>query len=82
MNNITQYLAEIKAELQELYEDLDSELRNTDNQDLIDDSYRNVTSKLETALSEMEALIGDIDSGIYDDNIHGYEDDGMLEDEE
>ena len=82
MNNITQYQAEIKAELQELYEDLDHELRNTDNQDLIDDSYRNVTSKLETALSEMEALIGDIDSGIYDDNIHGYEDDGMLEDEE
>jgi ElaB/YqjD/DUF883 family membrane-anchored ribosome-binding protein len=82
MNNITQYLAEIKAELQELYEDLDSELRNTDNQDLIDDSYRNVTSKLETALSEMESLIGDIDSGVYDDNIHGYEGDGLLEDEE
>lgn len=82
MDNITQYLAEIKAELQELYEDLDSELRNTDNQDLIDDSYRNVTSKLETALSEMEALIGDIDSGVYDDNIHDYEDDGLSEDEE
>jgi ElaB/YqjD/DUF883 family membrane-anchored ribosome-binding protein len=82
MNNITQYLAEIKAELQELYEDLDSELRNTDNQDLIDDSYRNVTSKLETALSEMESLIGDIDSGVYDDNILDYEGDGLLEDEE
>ena len=82
MNNITQYLAEIKAELQELYEDLDSELRNTDNQDLIDDSYRNVTSKLETALSEMESLIGDIDSGVYDDNILDYEGDGMSEDEE
>ena len=81
MNNITQYLAEIKAELQELYEDLDSELRNTDNQDLIDDSYRNVTSKLETALSEMDSLIGDIDSGVYDDNIRDYEDDGMSEDE-
>jgi hypothetical protein len=79
MNNITQYLSEIKAELQELYEDLDSELRNTDNQDLIDDSYRNVTSKLETALSEMEALIGDIDSGVYDDNILDYEGDGLLE---
>ena len=82
MDNITQYLAEIKAELQELYEDLDSELRNTDNQDLIDDSYRNVTSKLETALSEMESLIGDIDSGVYDDNILDYEGDGLLEDEE
>ncbi len=81
MNNITQYLSEIKAELQELYEDLDSELRNTDNQDLIDASYRSVTSKLEPALTELEGLIGDIDSGIYDDNIRDYEDDGMLEDE-
>jgi len=82
MNNLTQYLAEMKAELQELYEDLDSELRLTDNQNLIDDTYRNVTSKLESALSEMETLIGDIDSGVYDDNITDYNDDGMLEDEE
>ena len=82
MTNLTQYLGEMKAELQELYEDLDSELRQTDNQDLIDDAYRNVTSKLETALNEMEALIGDIDSGVYDDNISAYEDDGMSEDEE
>ena len=81
MNNITQYLAEMKAELQKLYEDLDHELRQTDNQELIDDSYRGVTSKLESALNEMESLIGDIDSGVYDDNI-GFEDDGMLEDEE
>ena len=79
MTNLTQYLAEMKAELQELYEDLDSELRQTDNQDLIDDSYRNVTSKLESALNEMEALMGDIDSGIYDDNITDYDDDGMSE---
>ena len=79
MNNITQYLAEMKAELQELYEDLDSELWQTDNQDLIDDSYRSVTSKLESALSEMEALIGDIDSGVYDDNIADYDNDGMSE---
>ena len=79
MNNITQYLAEMKAELQELYEDLDSELRQTDNQDLIDDSYRNITSKLESALNEMEGLIGDIDSGVYDDNIIDYDDDGMSE---
>lgn len=81
MSNITQYLNEIKAELQELYEDLDGELRNTDNQGLIDDSYYNVTSKLESALAELETLIGDIDSGVYDSNIDTYEDDGMLEDE-
>ena len=82
MNNLTQYLNEMKAELQELYEDLDYELRNTDNQDLIDDGYHNVTSKLESALSELEALIGDVDSGIYDTNIHEFEDDETLEDEE
>ena len=39
----TQALNEMKAELQELYETLDSELRNTDNQALIDDSYHGVT---------------------------------------
>jgi len=82
MTNLTQYLNEMKAELQELYEDLDSELRQTDNQDLVDDSYRNITSKLESALSEMETLIGDIDSGVYDDNINNFDSDGMLEDEE
>jgi ElaB/YqjD/DUF883 family membrane-anchored ribosome-binding protein len=81
MNNLTQYLAEMKSELQELYEDLDHELRNSDSQDLIDDSYRNVTSKLESALTEMEALIGDIDAGTYDTNITDYNDDGTLEDE-
>jgi ElaB/YqjD/DUF883 family membrane-anchored ribosome-binding protein len=81
MNNLTQYLAEMKSELQELYEDLDHELRNSDSQDLIDDSYRNVTSKLESALTKMEALIGDIDAGTYDTNIPDYNDDGTLEDE-
>jgi len=79
MNSITQYLNEIKAELQELYEDLDNELRNTDNQDLIDESYHNVTSKLESALAEMETLIGDIDNGMYDDNIIDNSDDETLE---
>ena len=80
--NMTQYLNEIKAELQELYEDLDSELRSTDNQDLIDDSYHNVTSNLETALAEMERLIADIDTGIYDKTTALDIDDEMLEVEE
>lgn len=66
MDNITQYLNEIKAELQELYENLDHELLQTDNKDLIDDGYHNVTSKLESALNEMESLINDIDAGVYD----------------
>ena len=82
MNNLTQYLNELKAGLQELYEDLDSELRNTDNQDLIDDSYHGVTSKLESALSEFDALITDVDSGLYDDRISNISDDEMLEADE
>jgi ElaB/YqjD/DUF883 family membrane-anchored ribosome-binding protein len=65
-NNLTQYLTEFKAELQELYEDIDSELRNSDNQTLIDDSYANITSKLESALSELDLLIANVDDGIYD----------------
>jgi hypothetical protein len=72
----------MKAELQELYEDLDSELRNTDNQDLIDDSYHNVTAKLESALIELESLIGDVDGGIYDDPTFSMDDDDMLEAED
>lgn len=68
-NSLKQYLNEMRAELQELYETLDSELRSTDNQDLIDDSYHGVTSKLESALGEFDSLIADVDNGLYDDNI-------------
>ena len=56
----------MKAELQELYENLDSEIRATDNDTLIDDSYRGVVSKLESALGEMDGLINDMESGMYD----------------
>jgi ElaB/YqjD/DUF883 family membrane-anchored ribosome-binding protein len=68
MDNLILYLAEIKSELQELYEDLNNELQQTENQALIDDSYNNITSKLETALVEIEILITDINNGIYDNN--------------
>lgn len=79
MNQLKQYLNEMKAELQELYEDLDGELRNTENQTLIDDSYHGVVSKLESALNEMEVLIGDIDAGVYERSL---DQDDMLEAEE
>jgi len=78
-NKFKQSLNELKAELQNLYEDIDGELRNTDNQNLIDDSYRNVVSKLESALNEMETLIGDIDAGTYERSL---DQDDMLEAEE
>jgi ElaB/YqjD/DUF883 family membrane-anchored ribosome-binding protein len=76
MIGLAQHLNEMKAELQELYDNLDHELRSTDNQGLFEDSYHNVTSKLETALSELDTLINDIDHGIYDSTL---EDDGTLE---
>jgi hypothetical protein len=72
----------MKTELQELYEDLDSELRNTDNQALIEDGYHSVTSKLETALSELDTLITDVDSGVYDNTYSMDIDDETLEVEE
>lgn len=79
-DNLTQYLNEVKAELQELYDNLDNELRNTDNQQLIEDSYYNVTSKLETALNELDALIADVDGGVYEESIDfDDEEDGTLE---
>ena len=79
MNNLTQYLNEIKAKLQELYDDLDNELKQTDNQQLIDDSTYNVTSKLEAALTELDTLIADVDGGIYEAPLDIDIDDELLE---
>ena len=78
-NNLTQYLSEIKVELQELYESLDNELRNSDNQALIDDSYHGVTAKLESALSDLDILIADVDNGVYNDALDLNIDDETLE---
>ena len=77
MNNLTQYLNELKAELQELYEDLDNELRSTDNPDLIFDGYNNVNDKLGEAMNNLESMISDIEMGVYgkdDDTLEVEED--------
>ena len=79
MTNLTQYLNEMRSELQELFENLDSELRDTENKMLIDDGYDMVVSKLEDALSEMDELIHNIDNGVYDRNDSLDIDDDMLE---
>ena len=77
MNGLTQYLNEMKAELQELYDNLDHELRSTDNQELIEDGYYNVTAKLESALNELDTLITDVDQGVYDKPLAEYTDDDI-----
>ena len=79
MNGLTQYLNEMKAELQELYDNLDHELRATDNQELLDNGFT-VVETLSSALDELDTLITDIDQGIYDKSLDDNDDlDGMLE---
>jgi nitrate/nitrite-specific signal transduction histidine kinase len=80
MNELTQHLNAMKAELQTIYDDLEHEIRSTDNQELIDNGFT-VVETLSSALDELETLIGDIDNGIYNKTFNAYEDDGMSEDE-
>jgi hypothetical protein len=80
MSEIIQHLNTMKAELQELYDNLEHELRATDNQELLDNGFT-VVETLSSALTELETLIGDIDNGVYDKNIGAHEDDGTSEDE-
>ncbi len=80
MSEIIQHLNAMKAELQTIYDDLEYEIRSTDNQELIDNGI-NVVETLSSALNELETLIGDIDNGIYNKTFSAYEDDGMSEDE-
>ena len=80
MSEIIQHLNTMKAELQTIYDDLEYEIRSTDNQELIDNGIT-VVETLSSALNELESLIGDIDNGIYNKTFNTYEDDGMLEDE-
>ena len=68
MNGLTQYLNEMKAELQELYDNLDHELRATDSQELLDNGFT-VVETLSSALDELDTLITDIDQGVYDKSL-------------
>ena len=65
MNELIQYLNEVRTELQELYDDFDNEIRVTENQQLYEDAYNKVGEKIEDALKEIDSLILDIDEGIY-----------------
>jgi len=74
MNGLTQYLNEMKAELQELYDNLDHELRATDNQELLDNGFT-VVETLSSALDELDTLITDVDQGVYDKPLGDNDDD-------
>jgi len=76
MTELTQYLNEMKAELQELYDNLDHELRATDNQELLDNGFT-VVETLSSALDELDTLITDVDQGVYDKPLTEYTDDDI-----
>ena len=74
MNGLTQYLNEMKTELQELYDNIEHELRATDNQELLDNGFT-VVETLSSALNELDALITDVDQGVYDKPLADNDDD-------
>jgi len=64
----------MKAELQELYDNIEHELRATDNQELLDNGFT-VVETLSSALNELDALITDVDQGVYDKPLADNDDD-------
>ena len=76
MNELVQYLHEVRTELQEIFDDFDNEIRATNNEQLYVDAYNAVGGKLEDALKDIDSLIMDLDSGMYDKNVfEDFEDD-------
>ena len=68
MNELVQYLHEVRTELQELFDDFDNEIRSTDNEQLYVDAYNAVGVKLEDALKDIDSLITDLDTGLYENS--------------
>jgi hypothetical protein len=67
------YLNEFKAELQEMFEDFDSELSHNENDDIYRDAYEVVGRQIEEAIDGVDTLVSDIEDGKCDD----YVDDGI-----
>jgi sugar-specific transcriptional regulator TrmB len=63
---LIEYLNEFKAELQEMFDEFDHELSNSENDDMYTDAYNMVGDKLEDAINNVDILISDIDDGKYD----------------
>jgi len=68
------YLNEFKAELQEMFEEFDSELSHNDNDQMYHDSYEVIGRQLEDAIDGVDTLISDIEDGKYDDYVADDED--------
>ena len=58
---------ELKAELELLYDEAVNIRDYTDNQDLSSEIDMNVIAHMDHALFQLEALIADVDDGMYDE---------------
>ena len=58
---------QLKAELELLYEEAINLRDYTDNQDLSSEIDMNVIAHMDHALFQLEALIADVDDGMYDE---------------
>ena len=61
---------ELKAELELLYEEAINLRDYTDNDDLVSEIDVKVVATLDLVLFNVEALISDIDDGMYEEDIH------------
>jgi hypothetical protein len=61
---------ELKAELELLYEESINLRDYTDNDDLVSEIDVKVVATLDLVLFNVEALISDIDDGMYEEDVH------------
>tara|TARA_B110000503_G_scaffold34546_1_gene56278 strand:+ start:172 stop:402 length:231 start_codon:yes stop_codon:yes gene_type:complete len=68
---------ELKAELELLYDEATNLRDYTDNSDLASEIDMNVITHLDHALFSLEALVADVDDGMYDesDKVFDFEED-------
>ena len=75
MNDLIQYLNELRADLQEQYTTYDQEILNTNIPTLINGAYDIVGASFEKTIDELDELIADIENGMYDRGLGNQDDD-------
>lgn len=65
-NQSIDYLNEFKAELQEMFDEFDHTMSSSENDVLYHEAYNVVGELLETAITNVNTLISDLDDGKYD----------------
>jgi len=60
------YLNEFKSKLQDMFDEFDHTMSSSENDVLYHEAYNEVGEPIETAISNVDRLISDIDDGKYD----------------